>query len=185
MGSPTDSYNFQAPKGWLSSTQPMNATSSALGASGGIGNQLSNMSVGKGWDANSLYQMSDLDAGLPSNWKSTTPAGQGSDNSFFGSSNLGFNAPTFKFGLDMLGSLYGLSNANKVMKMQKEAFDFQKNLATTNMNNAVLARNQQLDARANAIASARGGSSDQQAATASAYKQSFGAANMDNKKLGY
>ena len=71
--------------------------------------------------------------------------GIGDDSS--GSNNntdLGFNIPTFKLGLDALASLAGMYNSWNMNKLAKQQFNLQKDVLNTNLNNQIKSYNNSL-----------------------------------------
>lgn len=62
-------------------------------------------------------------------------------------SGLGFNIPTAQLGLQGLGTLTGLYTGLKSLGMAKDQFNFQKEIANTNLNNSMSTFNNSLEDR--------------------------------------
>lgn len=77
---------------------------------------------------------------------------------------FGYNLDTAKFGIDALSALGGLYVGMKGVKQAKEQFNFQKNLANTNMANQIQSYNTALSDRATSRAAQQGNMSQEQVA---------------------
>ena len=73
---------------------------------------------------------------------------------------LGVNVGTGQLALSGLGALTGIWNASKQNKLAKEQFNFQKDFATTNLNNQTKTYNTALEDRMTARGAAEGRSAD-------------------------
>lgn len=84
-----------------------------------------------------------------------TPSAAGSGG-IFGSTGLGMNIPTLQLGFQGLSSLASLYGGLKSLGMAQDQFNFQKNLANTNLANSVQSYNTNLTDKATARGVAEG-----------------------------
>lgn len=69
------------------------------------------------------------------------------DLSISNGNNFGFNLPTLQLGMQGLGALGSLYTGYKSLGLAQDQFDFNKKMATTNLNNSVTAYNTGLEDR--------------------------------------
>lgn len=111
---------------------------------------------------NSYNSMASFGMPSPTNGASGfTPGGIGTGTGTAGGLNLGFNVPTLQLGLGALSSLGGLYTGIKSLGQAQDQFNFQKGLATTNLNNSTQAYNTQLTDQATSRGVAEGQTSGQ------------------------
>lgn len=91
--------------------------------------------------------------GTTSSMSGATP---GANSGLFGISGLGANLPTLQLGVQGLSSLASLYTGLQALGLAKDQFNFNKQLATTNLNNSVQSYNTALSDRANARAVTEG-----------------------------